>query len=1084
MRTFVDRGGTFTDVLTLHPSGACEIRKVPSDRAVVGNLARGPLTFGTTVATNALLERRGVPTLLVVTRGLQDLISIGDMSRPDLFDPAAAAPPPRCEAVVGVGGRMDPDGREVSPIDLPEVPDLQRFQAAAVVLLHGPTNPSHEHAVAAWLRARAPHLHISLGHRVDPEVGYLARIHTTLVDAAITPVLVRSMEQDKIPVGAQAMRSDGSLCDASELRAPEAVLSGPAGGVLAVAAVAEQAGFQRAVGLDMGGTSTDVCRVDRGQLPRREEPMEVAGVRLRRPILEVHTIAAGGGSVLSRQGGRLHVGPESAGADPGPQCYGRGGPPTVTDAALSAGLVDPQAFDPPLRPDLVDLPGEAEDYLELARERMASAVRRIADARGIDLSDHALVSYGGAAGQHAAEVAGKLGIRTVLIHPFAAVLSAWGQALARPEEEAIEACWAPLHEIWPELRDRLDTLHRTLPSLPSRTDLVELRSPGTDHALLLTLSSDNGVQDLIRSFREEHLRRYGFVPEQHALEVVNLRVRVHGEAAEPPVAEIDPWDLGDHRRPGPAVLFSSTTAISVPEGWVAYRDQGLLRLENVRVIPRPAPTERTAAGLSLWGHRFMAAAESAGEVLRRLARSVNIRERLDYSCAIFDTQGHLVANAPHIPVHLGAMGETVRDLLRSGLHLTADQAWLSNDPAAGGSHLPDLTVVTAVHHGGERFFVASRAHHVDVGGLTPGSMPPGSTSLSEEGMVIRRLPLLDDGQIRPDLHELLRSSRAPQTLIADLEAQIAANHHAALLLRQLGPASLLRTWMQHLQTLSTEAVDDLLPHLPAGKATDELDGLVLRLAVQPLQGRLRLDFSGTGGPHPGNLNAPPAVTRAAILYSLRVLIGRPIPLNEGTLARLSIHLPSPSVLSPPAQAAVAGGNVETSQRIVDLLLRATGWSAAGAGSMSNLTLGGEGWSFYETLGGGAGGRADGPGASARQDHMTNTRATDVEVLERRLPLRAHRFAIRRGSGGGGLNKGGDGLIRELEVLSEAEASLLVAWRRSGAQGIEGGANGTPGAAWLYVDGGWRPWDGSSTRLPAGARVRVETPGGGGWGAAP
>lgn len=1079
MRTFVDRGGTFTDVVTFDDHGQVRVRKVPSDRAIIGELAQGPLTFGTTVATNALLERTGVPTLLLVTAGLGDLVHIGTMARPDLFDPAATHPTPLCTRVVEIPGRLSASGDEIEPLRPPDDLDLHGIASVAIVLLHAAANPAHELALAERLRAQNPDLHLALGHRIDPEVGYLARIHTTLVDAAITPILRRALDRDRIPQGARAMRSDGSLCPAHALRAHNAVLSGPAGGVLAVAAVARIAGFDKAVGLDMGGTSTDVCRVERGHLPRREGELTVAGVQLRCPILEVHTIAAGGGSVLSRQGGRLQVGPDSAGADPGPQCYGRGGPPTLTDAALAAGLIDADAFDPPLAADQVDLPGDASDFLDLARERMASAVRRIAEARGVDLHDHALVAYGGAAGQHAAEVAARLGVRTVLVHPCSAVLSAWGQALARVEEERVQAVWSALDPLWPDLPDRLADLAADLPDLGEIERFVELRSPGTDHALLVAVRPTDALRDVRDRFIEEHRRRYGFAPDISDLELVNLRVRAVAPEPALPTTHTDPFGLGTTTVRGPARLDSPTTSVAVPRGWTARLERGLLRLDQKERTARPPPTTRTPAGLALWGHRFMAVAESSGEVLRRLARSVNIRERLDFSCAIFDPQGHLVANAPHIPVHLGAMGETVRDLIASGEPLDPDQAWLTNDPQAGGSHLPDLTVIRAVHHEGERFFVANRGHHVDVGGLTPGSMPPTSRSLRDEGMVLRRLPLLEAGQLRPDLAQLLSQSRDAQTVIADLRAQIAANHHAARLLTGLGSAELLRTWMRHLQDLAAEAVAELLDDLQTGRAHDDLDGIPLALALSVVDGRLQVDFTGTGGPHAGNLNAPPAVRRAAVLYALRVLVGRPIPLNEGALRCIDIITPSPSVLAPPPDAAIAGGNVETSQRLVDLVLRATHRAAAGAGSMSNLTLGGPGWSSYETLGGGAGGRPDGPGASARQDHMTNTRATDIEVLERRLPLRVHRFALRPGSGGAGEHPGGDGLVRDIELLDGGTASLLAAWRVDGAQGL-GGERGAPGRAEIHHNGSFAAWTGEPTELPTGGRVRISTPGGGGW----
>lgn len=1077
--TCIDRGGTFTDIVTFLDDGSVQIGKVPSDRAIVGDMARGALRFGTTVATNALLERRVARTLLLVTEGFEDLPWIRDMTRPALFDPDARWPAPLSVRVHGVHERVDARGRVVVPLTLPDDIDLDGIESVAVALAHGPAAPEHEVAIASWLRDLRPGLPVSLGHRVDPEVGYLARIDATLVDAAVTPVLRAALDRDRIPDGSQALRSDGSLTPAESLRAPEAVLSGPAGGVLAVAEVARMAGFERAVGLDMGGTSTDVCRVDAGQLPRREGHLPVAGVHLRRPMLEVVTIAAGGGSILTNDGRRLAVGPESAGANPGPQCTGRGGPPTLTDAALVAGLVDPAAFDPPLDASLVELPGDARAFLEVARESMAGAVRRIATARGIDVADHALVAYGGAAGQHAADVAARLGIQTVLVHPCAGVLSAWGQALARREEQAVEAVWSPLDAAWSTIGARVHTLRARLLDLGTSTVEVDVRVAGTDHALTLDWSPHTTLAELRTAFARAHRQRYGFDRTGAEIELVNVRVRT---AAPPPSAPPSVPGFGvAGPRPGPCLITSPTTAVWVPRGWRATERDGVLRLDHVDAPPVAPETVRTPLGVALWGSRFMAVAEQAGEVLRRLARSVNIRERRDFSCAIFDGDGNLVANAPHIPVHLGAMGETVRDLLRSRAHPDAGQSWLTNDPGAGGSHLPDLTVVTAVVHDGQRFFVASRGHHVDVGGITPGSMPPHSESLAQEGFVVRHLPLLDRGTLRPDLADLLHESRAVATVIADLEAQVAANHHAATHLADLGPGEVLTTWMRHLQDVAGEAVEDAITDLRDGGARDTLAGLPLQLRVRADTG-LILDWSGTGGPHPGNLNAPSAVVRAATLYALRVLVDRPIPLNEGATRRVVQRIPSPSLLDPPPGAAVAGGNVETSQRLVDLLFRALGYSAAGPGSMSNLTLGGDGWSFYETLGGGGGASERGPGDDARQLHMTNTRATDIEVLERRTPVRVLRFARRPGTGGGGRHRGGDGLVREIELLEGGSAALLAAWRPEGAPGLDGGGPGRPGRARVRIGGRWRPWDGAAIALGPGDRVCVETPGGGGWGA--
>jgi len=1069
--TYVDRGGTFTDIVVLQSDGTVRVRKVPSDRAVVGDLAEGQLTFGTTVATNALLERKGVRTVLVVTRGFADLVAIGDMTRPALFDPDETWPDTLCERVVEVDGRISAGGIEIEPLQLPDFGGLQGAEAVAVVLLNSARNGDHETRVAAAIAARWPDVFVSVGHRISGELGYLARIETTLVDAAITPILSRSLHDDHIPADALAMRSDGSLSPALDLRAPDAVLSGPAGGVIAVAAVAEQGGFERAVGLDMGGTSTDVCRVDRGALPRREGEVRVAGVRLRRPMLEVETIAAGGGSILWRDDQRIGVGPHSAGADPGPQCYGRGGPPTLTDAALACGLVDGDRFDPPLDVSAVALPGPAADFLDIARSDMANAIRRIAVARGIDLADHALVAFGGAAGQHAAHVAARLGISTVLIHPCAGVLCAWGQALARRQETCSRAIWAPLDQAWDAVEEAWSAMD--LDDLDETVRSVEVRHAGTDNAIEIVASTRDAARD---AFIAEHRRRYGF-DRRGVIEVVNARLRTRAEKPDPPIVGGNPWGIVEIN--GPRLLSSSTTSVHVPKGWTARWIHGLLRLDHVDRRPPVHNALRSPHGLSLWGSRFMSIAEQAGALLGRLARSVNIRERLDYSCAVFDGQGHLVANAPHIPVHLGAMGATVRDLLRHIPEPEPGQAWLTNDPAAGGSHLPDLTVTSAVHWEGRRFFVACRGHHVDVGGLTPGSMPPHSRTLAEEGFAVRHLPLLLKGHLR-DLSEHLIDCRELETVRADLEAQIAANSLAARLLSELGPADLTATWMAHLQDAAALSVAARLGDLPTvgPVVRDVIGGVELVLQLRS-EGHLVVDLTGTRGPHAGNLNAPPAVVRAAILYALRVLVAADIPLNEGALRDVEIIAPAGSIVDPPAGAAVAGGNVETSQRIVDLVLRGAGFMASSAGTMSNLTIGGDGWSMYETIGAGQGGSPRGRGPSGRQIHMTNTRVTDPEILEARLPLRIRHFGFRRGSGGDGNHPGGDGLIREIEVLRPATAALLGTRRDRGAPGL-GGHDGKQARDQIERNGAWEDWDRSATQLQPGDRVRVETPGGGGY----
>ena len=1078
-RTFVDRGGTFTDVVKVTSDGRFRIEKHRSDRAVVGELAEGRLVFGTTVATNALLEHKGVPCLLIVTEGFRDLVQIGDMTRPNLFDAQEAWPLPLCSEVIEIPGRISFSGEELEPIpegvlEAISKMDFSRFDAVGIALIHSNRNPVHENKIAACLPAG---LHCALGHTLSAEVDYLARIETTVLDAAISPLLQGALVADRIPPEARAIRSDGSLTLASQLRAPDAVLSGPAGGVLAVAAVAKQAGFQRAIGLDMGGTSTDVCRVEVGRLPRREAGHRVGGQRIRRPVLEVETIAAGGGSILKNTGYRLEVGPESAGASPGPACYGQGGPPTLSDAALALGLMDPDAFEPVLVPHPECIPGEPSDFVAIAREAMAAAIRRIATARGVALSDHALVSYGGAAGQHAVDVAKLVGISTVLVHPCASVLSAWGQSLASLEEQRVQAVWQPLNEVREHLEDWFLHLKSKLPKLGEARSEIALRYEGTDHSIVLDWSPD---LDLPAAFSKAHKGLYGFVREGLRLEVVNLRQRSLSPPEVLPLGEVDPFGLNGEVCHGPVRLDSETTSLWIPEDWSAQMKRGVLFVEAQVLPPPEEELDCTPKGIALWSTRFMNVAEQGGEVLRRLGRSVNIRERLDFSCAVFDGQGRLVANAPHIPVHLGAMGATVRDLLSREPDPPANQAWLCNDPQAGGSHLPDLTVVTCVKHDGHRFFIANRAHHVDVGGLTPGSMPPHSTCLEDEGIVFRQVPLLENGAIR-DLRPLLEGCRQPESVVADLQAQIAANHHAASALVALGEGRVLHQWMAHLHAVSSREVRQLIQQLPAREVRDDLDGHVLKLRLSVQQQSLVVDFSGTSEPHPGNLNAPPAVVRAAVLYGLRCLMGREFPLNEGALEPVRFILPENSMVNPPAAAAIVGGNVETSQRITDLFLRAVEVQAASQGTMNNLTFGASDWAYYETLGGGSGAASTGPGKSAVQVHMTNTRATDPEILETRLPLRVHQMAIRLDSGGPGKHRGGDGLIREIEVCSPAQVALLATRRRSGAPGLSGGELGKSGEDAVCIGGEWKEWSGGLITLQPGDRVRVETPGGGGWG---
>lgn len=1070
-RVGIDRGGTFTDVVRVGEGGRIEVRKVRSDEAVVGALAgTAALRLGTTVATNALLERQGLPTLLVVTRGFADLSRLQDMTRPSLFDPWAEDPPLPAARVVEVDGRIGPDGSELEPLVLPADWPLDDVAAVGVALVNGPQNPAHERAVAAAISVRRPDVPVVCGHAADPALGYLARIHTVWVEAAVTPVLQAALLRDRVGPEALAMRSDGGLVPAARLTAADAVLSGPAGGVVAVHALARALG-RPVIGFDMGGTSTDVVVVRPDEdLPLRRAGIRLDGVRLRRPQLWVDTIAAGGGSVIGRDGGLVRVGPRSAGASPGPQCYGRGGPPTVTDAALVAGWVDAAAFDPPLDVGRVSLPAPAEECLAVAHEQMAAAVRALAVERGVSAADAVLVPYGGAGPQHAAALADRVGTPDVLVPPLAAALSAWGLLLATRTERAYRAVARPLDD--PANDGDLDALAATLPAWPRRADRWWVRHVGTDGELAVPPGPGAAAV-----FRERHLRRFGFSRDL-PLEVCGLEV----EVSDPPPANLPPdpdaFGLGARIARGPVRLDHPTTSLWVPAGWSArVGPHGTWLRRDVCRPTAPAST------LAVWASRLGAIAAEAGGLLERTARSVNIRERRDFSCALFDGAGDLLVNAPHVPVHLGAMGETVRDWLRAVPEPPEGQHFLSNDPAAGGSHLPDLTVVTAIRWGGGRMFVGSRAHHVDVGGLTPGSMPPHATRLDEEGFVVRHLPLLTpDGRLRPDLDEHLAGCRQPDTVRADLLAQIAAGASMAAGLVALGGAAEVSGWAARLADEAESAVRAAIEALPpTAQAEDEIDGLPLRVALRRTGTDLLVDFAGTGGPHPGNRNAPRAVVRAAVLYALRVLVARDVPLNEGALRPVALWVPRGSILDPPPGAAVAGGNVETSQRVVDLVLAAAGAMAPSAGTMSNLTLGGDGWSFYETLGAGQGGSPRGPGPSGRQLHMTNTRATDPEVLEARLPVRVRRFALRPASGGAGRHRGGDGLVRELEVLAPATAALLASRRDRGAPGLAGGGAGAPGADEVCRGGVWSAWDGAPIGLRPGDRVRVSTPGGGGWG---
>ena len=1168
---WIDRGGTFTDCIGRGPDGRIAVAKVlSSDRAplegirqILGlaagdSIAPCDVRMGTTVATNALLERKGIHCGLVITRGFADLLRIGTQARDDLFALDVVKPDVLYDSVLEVDARAAPDGSILAEPDLGILEEqleslAQRVDSVAVVVMHAYGTPQLERVIGALAR-KVGFEHVSLSHEVVAELGMLARGDTTVVDAYLTPLLrdYLKMLADELPGSTlRLMQSSGGLVAAERFRGPAAVLSGPAGGVVACARLAKDNLIDELIGFDMGGTSTDVCRIADG--PSWTHETETAGVRIRAPMLAIHTVAAGGGSVCRFDGQRLLVGPHSAGADPGPLCYGRAHATelTVTDINLALGRVLPDRFPFPLRADRVrqaleaigedaDLSGGAEavaaGFFEVACQHMAEAIKQISVARGYDVRRHTLVLFGGAAGQHGCAIARMLGIGRLLLHPLAGVMSAWGMGLADVtwhgeqdagrvvlDASALKACEPLLAAL--AQRGREQVRREGVPderiSVERRLDL---RYRGTETSLPIAVGSPSTMRG---AFESAHDRLFGYRRPQHAIEVVNVRVRVLGTSIASgwdPVDRIDtdPEPIRDsalwsgargfvtapvyqresvgpgHRISGPAIIVEQTGTIVVEEGFEAMVDEGgqmWLTHQAVAALPAHGGTARDPVRLELFFNQFMSIAEQMGHVLQRTALSTNIRERLDFSCAVFDRTGGLVANAPHIPVHLGAMSETVQAVVLAHPEPDPGDAFVTNDPGGGGSHLPDVTVVTPVHdaQGSLRFFVASRGHHADVGGITPGSMPPFSSQLEQEGVVLRSLPLvrggkLDEAALRRALATGPHPARNPDENVADIEAQLAANQAGARLLAEMAQRHGVETvsaYMAHVQDNAADKVAETIARLDDGEArfADSLDdGTPIVVTLRVAGSRMHIDFSGTGPQVRGNLNAPRAVTVAAVIYVLRLWVAEPMPLSSGCLRPIELTIPPGSVLCPDADRAVAGGNVETSQRVVDVLLGARGSSAASQGTMNNLSFGSERWGYYETLGGGCGASARADGASAVHSHMTNTRLTDPEVLESRFPVRVVDFGVRANSGGRGTQRGGDGLVRCIEAREPMTVSLLSERRLVAPFGLRGGEDGQRGIDAACIDGVWRPLDGKvSLRLGVGDRVRVETPGGGGYG---
>jgi 5-oxoprolinase (ATP-hydrolysing) len=1157
---WIDRGGTFTDVVARTPAGELRTLKLLSvdperyeDAAVAGIerlLATAPsderrigaVKIGTTVATNALLERRGEPTLLVITAGLEDAIRIGGQQRPDLFALDIRLPEMLYTSVVGAVERVDAAGPIVTPLDTARLrTDLAAAYAAglrsvAIVLLHGYRYPRHEQ-IAAKIARTIGFTQISVSHQVLPLPKLVVRGDTTLADAYLSPVLDRYVTSMRRGLAARLgdaplmfMQSHGGLARAEHFRGKDSLLSGPAGGVIGMVHAARTIGCSEAIGFDMGGTSTDVA-LYAGELERTTDAV-IAAVRVSAPMLRIETVAAGGGSILSFANGRLNVGPASAGAHPGPRCYRRGGPLTVTDANLLLGRIDPDFFPHVFGPsgaEPLDAPATASAFatlaetvakttgtgitpeqvaagcLRIAVERMANAIKQISVQRGHDVTRFTLCSFGGAGGQHAVQVAEALGIRTVAIHPLAGLLSAFGIGVAdlrallqKSLETPLVAALLPALALdFAELETAAATTLRT-----QTTELADLRCEQRMFIKVALVVESIELEAIVPGTETPPtIAPVSLAPGKRPNPVNRRRLWCGAGWRSVPVYDRDGLPGGARLR-GPAIVVERHATTIVEAGWRAtVHPSGTLLLTRMgrRVRRESAAVPADPVMLEVFNHLFMHVAEEMGIVLEHTAHSVNIKERLDFSCALFAADGSLIANAPHIPVHLGSMGDSVQSVLRSKA-LAPGDAYLLNSPYAGGTHLPDMTVVTPIFDARGRrlrYFVASRAHHADVGGITPGSMPPSSHTIEEEGVLFDGVRIVADGEfLEAQVRELLARgrypARNPNQNIADLKAQLAANARgvAALerLLERFGVRTVTR-YMQHVQNNAALCVRAAIGRLRSGRFSVELDsGERIDVAVEIDADRQRavLDFTGTSACSPSNFNAPSAIVRAAVLYAFRTLVREAIPLNAGCLEPLTIVVPDGSMLSPNYPAAVVAGNVETSQCVTDALLAALGACASSQGTMNNFTFGNERHQYYETICGGAGAGPGFAGASAVHTHMTNSRLTDVEILEQRYPVRVRRFAIRSGSGGAGRWRGGDGVVRDVEFLESMHAAILSNRRRIPPFGLDGGAQGARGRNYvLRFDGRHEELAATATTvLEAGDRFVIETPGGGGYGVAP
>jgi 5-oxoprolinase (ATP-hydrolysing) len=1203
---WIDRGGTFTDVVGKRPDGTLVTHKLLSEnpeqyrdaavagiRHLLGLKAGEPVTpeqvecvkMGTTVATNALLERKGEPTLLVTTQGFGDALRIAYQNRPRLFDRQIVLPELLYSAVVEAQERVAVDGEVLQPLDEAHLRTqlahwyAQGVRSVAVVFMHGWRHTAHELA-AARLAREVGFTQVSTSHQTSPMMKLVSRGDTTVVDAYLSPILGRYVNQvasEMQGVKLMFMQSSGGLTDAQVFAGKDAILSGPAGGIVGMARTAQLAGHDKVIGFDMGGTSTDVSHFA-GQFEREFET-QVAGVRMRAPMMSIHTVAAGGGSLLAYDGARFRVGPQSAGANPGPASYRRGGPLAVTDANVMVGKVQPRFFPSVFGPEanqpldaevvrghfekLATQTGRAAEdvahgFIQIAVQQMANAIKKISVARGYDVTRYTLQCFGGAGGQHACLVADALGMSQVLVHPLAGVLSAYGMGLADQNvmrEESIERRLDAA--AMPFMAERLQALGETsrqallvqMGGDAASADRIELRQrvhlryEGTDSALVVPWGDQ---AQLVAGFEAAYRQRFAFLMQGKALvvEAVSVEAVLPGDAPEEAVLAVHPqrdvprrdtvqvyaanaqglaqWQgaalvVREDMRPGdvidgPAIIAEKNATTVVEAGWQARLtalDHLLLVRVQARAVQHAAGTQADPVLLEVFNNLFMNIAEQMGLQLQNTAYSVNIKERLDFSCALFSAEGHLIANAPHMPVHLGSMGESIQTVIQENKgRMQPGDVFVLNDPYHGGTHLPDITVITPVYlegHAEPVFYVGSRGHHADVGGLTPGSMPPFSTRIEEEGVQIDNFKLVDAGHLREaEMVALLQSgeypSRNPQQNMADLKAQIAANEKGVQELRRMVEQfglDVVQAYMRHVQDNAEESVRRVITRLKDGSFTLPLDnGAQIQVAVRvnAAERTAEIDFTGTSAQLPNNFNAPRAVCMAAVLYVFRSLVDDDIPLNAGCLKPLKVIIPQGSMLNPNPPASVVAGNVETSTCITNALFGALGVMAGSQPTMNNFTFGNARVQYYETISGGsgAGGRYDAQGqlvggfdgTSVVQTHMTNSRLTDPEVLEFRFPVRLESYAIRQGSGGAGRWHGGDGGVRRVRFLEPMTAGILSNGRIHPAFGMAGGHSGLPGINRVVRS------DGSvqelahigQVEMQSGDVFEIHTPGGGGFGA--